>query len=100
MSSPQERLWARVSPEQREALVHSLRRYCTEKLDRELMAMEAGFFLEYLFSELGPFPYNMGVEDAQRYFLARSEEMPSVCFEEGLTWWKGEKAGAVRRKRS
>jgi uncharacterized protein (DUF2164 family) len=56
--------------------------------------------LEYFLKEIAPFAYNQGVEDAQKYFLAKTEELTGTYFEEGLTFWKSRdgKSRVVRRK--
>jgi uncharacterized protein (DUF2164 family) len=88
------------SEDQKSAIVASLRRYFTENLDCELSAMQAGFLLEYIMSEIAPFAYNQGVEDAQRYFTTMTADLPGTCFQEALTYWKTQKgtARSVRRK--
>lgn len=89
-----------LSDEEKSEIVASLQRYFAEELDQELRDMPAGFLLEYILQEIGPFAYNKGVADARAYFTSRAEELPGVCFEEGLTYWKQAKGGErwVRRK--
>ena len=88
------------SKEQKAEIVSSIRRYFAENLDRDLSEMEAGFLLEYFMSEIAPFAYNKGVEDAQRYFVRVTEDLPGTCFVEPLTHWKSQKGAgrAVSRK--
>jgi uncharacterized protein (DUF2164 family) len=88
------------SKEQKAEIVASIRRYFAENLDGELSEMQAGFLLEYFMSEIAPFAYNKGVEDAQKYFLRVTEDLPSACFHEALTYWKTQKGfgRVVRRK--
>ena len=56
--------------------------------------------LEYVLNEIAPFAYNQGVEDAQKYFLRMTEDLPGTCFQEPMTYWKKQKiaSGAVQRK--
>ena len=84
------------SKDQKAEIVTSLRRYFTENFDSNLSEMQAGFLLEYLMTEIGPFAYNQGVEDAQKYFLRMTEDLPGTCFQEPMTHWKTRK-GTVRR---
>jgi uncharacterized protein (DUF2164 family) len=88
------------SKDRKAEIVSSLRRYFAENLDCELSKMQAGFLLEYITNEVGPFAYNQGVEDAQKYFLRMTEDLPGTCFHEPMTFWKTQKnaSGAVGRK--
>lgn len=88
------------SKDQKAEILSSLRRYFTENLDCDLSEMQAGFLLEYLMNEVGPFAYNKGVQDAQKYFLRMTEDLPGTCFQEPLTYRKNQKSAsaAVRRK--
>jgi uncharacterized protein (DUF2164 family) len=89
-----------ISKEQRSEIILSLRHYFAENLDRELSEMQAGFLLEYVFSEIAPFAYNKGVEDAQKFLVRMTEDLPGTCFQEALTYWKTQKRPSreVRRK--
>ncbi|MEI6070581.1 MAG: DUF2164 domain-containing protein [Verrucomicrobiae bacterium] len=90
------------SKNQKAEITSSLRRYFTENLDCDLSEMQAGFLLEYLMNEIAPFAYNKGVEDAQKCFLRMTEDLPSTCFQEPMTFWKNQKSvsGGVSRKPS
>lgn len=91
-------MFASLVKEQKAELVSSLRRYFTEELDAELSDLQAGLFLEYLFSEIAPLAYNQGVEDARKFVLSATEDLPGTCFQEPLTYWKRKGAREVRRK--
>ena len=84
------------SKDQKAEVVSSLRHYFTENLDSNLSEMQAGFLLEYFMNEIGPFAYNQGIEDARKYFLRLTEDLPGTCFQEPLTHWKT-RSGTVRR---
>ena len=90
------------SKEQEAEIVSSLRRYFTENLEWDLSEMQARFLLEYLVSEIAPFAYNKGVDDAQRFLLRLTEDLPNTCFQEPMGYWKTQKhaSRAVRRKPS
>jgi uncharacterized protein (DUF2164 family) len=76
-----------LTKEEIETLIPSLRRYCREELDQELSDLRLKFLLDYIMEEIGPFAYNRGVRDAERYFRARVEDLPATCFEDGMTYW-------------
>ena len=69
------------------AIVASLQRYFREELDTELSEMRAKFLLDYIQKEIAPFAYNRGVNDAERYFRTKVEDLSATCFEDGLTYW-------------
>jgi uncharacterized protein (DUF2164 family) len=50
--------------------------------------MKAKFLLDYFLREIGPFPYNQGVKDAEEYFRGKLEDLSGTCFEDGLNYWK------------
>jgi len=70
-----------------EAIIPSLRKYFKEELEQELSEMRAKFLLDYFLKEIAPLAYNKGVKDAELYFRAKIEDLPAICFEEGLTYW-------------
>jgi uncharacterized protein (DUF2164 family) len=88
------------SKEQKAEILESLQRYFQEELDNRLSDIQAGFLLEYFLKEIAPFAYNQGVEDAQQYFIAKTEDLTGTHFEEALTFWKNRdgKSRTVRRK--
>ena len=57
------------------AIVASLQRYFREELDTELSEMRAKFLLDYIQKEIAPFAYNRGVNDAERYFRTKVEDL-------------------------
>ncbi|MEO5914440.1 MAG: DUF2164 domain-containing protein [Luteolibacter sp.] len=85
--------------EQKAEAISSLQRYFSESFDYELGEMQANLLLKYIIQEFGPFSYNRGVEDAQRFFLSKAEDLPGTFFEEPFDFWSGSQAsGRVRRK--
>ncbi len=88
------------SKEQKAEVVSSIQRYFTENMDHDLGEMQAGFLLEYFMSEIAPFAYNQGVQDAQKYFIRVTEDLPGTCFREPLTHWETQKGSnrVVSRK--
>lgn len=75
-----------------------MKRFFSETLDAELSDLQAGFFLDYIMSEIAPFAYNQGVEDARRFVASRVDDLPGTCFQEALTYWQSQR-GAARRVR-
>jgi uncharacterized protein (DUF2164 family) len=89
-----------ITKEQKQDAVESLKRFFTETLDAELSDLQAGFFLDYIMSEIAPLAYNQGVEDARRFFASRVEDLPGTFFQEAMTYWRSQKGTSrgVRRK--
>ncbi|ACM20392.1 protein of unknown function DUF2164 [Geotalea daltonii FRC-32] len=76
-----------LSKQEVDDIVHSLRKYCKEELEQEISGMQAKFLLDYIMKEIAPFAYNKGIKDAEAYFQAKVEDLPGICFEEGMTYW-------------
>jgi uncharacterized protein (DUF2164 family) len=76
---------------EKKEVLFSLRRYFSEELEHEISEMRAKFLLEYILKEIAPLAYNKGVRDAETYFRAKIEDLPGVCFEDGLTYWAKKK---------
>ena len=49
----------------RDAAVASLKRFADEELEWELGTLGAGWLLDFVLREIGPFAYNAGVRDAR-----------------------------------
>lgn len=72
-------------------VIPSLHRYFREELEHEISEMQAKFVLNYFLKEIAPFAYNRGVQDAERYFRGRVEDLSGTCFEPALTYWQKKK---------
>lgn len=81
--------------EKKAEIIASIQRFFDENLDPDLSELQAGFLLDFFMNEIAPFAYNQGVEDAQKYFVRLTEDLPGTCFQEPLTHWKTQK-GAGR----
>lgn len=77
-----------LTKQQSQEAVASLRRYFDQELEQEISEMRAKFLLEYFLKEITPLAYNRGVRDAEAYFRAKIEDLPAVCFEEEMTYWR------------
>lgn len=60
-------------------------------MEEEISEMRARFLLEYFFAEIAPIAYNEGVKDAEAHLRRSVEDLPSVCFEVALTYWRKNK---------
>jgi len=78
----------KLTPQESEEVIHSLKKYCSSELDLELSELKAKLLLDYLQQEIAPLAYNQGVRDAEEYFRARVEDLPGIVFEPGLTYWQ------------
>jgi uncharacterized protein (DUF2164 family) len=87
-----------LSKEKEAELIQSILRFFREKLDLEFNEIQARSLLAYFFSEVGPFAYNQGVEDAQKHLIQFGEDLPGTCFQEPLTYWESDDGARVRRK--
>ena len=77
----------KISPETRQRLIASLKRYAAENLDEELGDLKAGLLLDYCLTEIGPAVYNQAIVDAQAYFTARVAALEGVCHEPEFGFW-------------
>jgi uncharacterized protein (DUF2164 family) len=80
-----------LTKEETADVIPSLRRYFREELEHEISEMQAKFVLNYFLKEIAPFAYNRGVQDAERYFRGRVEDLSGICFEPALTYWRKKK---------
>jgi len=69
------------------AIVPSLQKFFSEEFEQDLSEMKAKSLLAYFLKEIAPFAYNQGVKDSESYFRNKVEDLPSTCFEDGLTYW-------------
>jgi len=88
-----------LSKEQKAEAIQSIRRFATETLESELSDLHAATLLDYFFKEFGPFAFNEGVKEAQKFLIRFSEDLQGTCFQEPLKYWK-EQSGSkgVARK--
>jgi uncharacterized protein (DUF2164 family) len=77
----------KISPETRQRLITSLKRYAAENLDEELGDLKAGLLLDYCLTEIGPAVYNQAIVDAQAYFTDRVADLEGVCHEPEFGFW-------------
>ena len=80
-----------LTPQQSQEAIHSLKRYFSAELDQELSELKAKLLLDYLLKEIAPLAYNQGVNDAEKFFRNKLEDLSATCFEQGLTYWQGKR---------
>lgn len=71
----------------REAAVASLRRFADEELEVELGTLGAGWLLDFVLAELGPFAYNAGVRDARDRIEAVTQDLDVELHRAELGYW-------------
>lgn len=76
----------KLEKEVRAELVVSIQRYFSDELEQEICEMRAGLILDFFFKEAGPFAYNKGVEDAERFFREKLEDLSSTCYEHPMRY--------------
>jgi uncharacterized protein (DUF2164 family) len=79
-----------TTSEQAEA-IGSLKRYFASELEVELSDLRAKLLLDFLLQEIGPLAYNRGVQDAEKFFRLRLEDLPATCFEPPFRYWQTKK---------
>jgi uncharacterized protein (DUF2164 family) len=77
----------KLTPQETEELIHSLKKYFSAELDQELSELKARLMLDYIFKEMAPLAYNQGVKDAEAFFRNKLEDLSATCFEPALTYW-------------
>jgi uncharacterized protein (DUF2164 family) len=60
--------------QKRDALLDKLTRYLDRELDCEASPLQAGFLLDFISEQMGPYYYNQGVQDAQQLFRDKLED--------------------------
>lgn len=71
----------KLTPEETQESIQSLKRYFAEEFDEDLGDLRAKLVLDYFLKEIAPLVYNRGVEDAGEFFRRQVEELPAGCFE-------------------
>ena len=61
--------------QKRDVLLSKLTRYLDRELDCEASPLQAGFLLDFISEEMGPYYYNQGVQDAQALFREKLEDV-------------------------
>jgi uncharacterized protein (DUF2164 family) len=81
----------KLTKNETQGAIPSIQRYFKEEFEIEITEMRAGFVLDYFLKEIGPFAYNNGVRDAEKFFREKLEDLPGTCWEDELTYWHQKK---------
>ena len=71
----------------RDAALASLKRFADEELEWELGTLGAGWLLDFVLAEIGPFAYNAGVRDARDRVASVAQDLDVDLHREPLTHW-------------
>lgn len=66
----------------------SIQQYLRDEFDLDISELKAKLLLEYFIKEVGPFAYNQGVKDSEKYFRRQVEDLSGTCHQDPLTYWK------------
>ncbi|MEA3433081.1 MAG: DUF2164 domain-containing protein [Campylobacterota bacterium] len=67
--------------EEKDVLVHKLKRYLDQELDYDIGQFDAEFLLEFFNKEIGVYHYNRGLKDAQDVFKSKVESVTDAIYE-------------------
>ena len=67
--------------EEKNILVHKLKRYLDQELDYEIGQFDAEFLLDFFSKEIGVYHYNRGLKDAQDVFKIKVESITDAIYE-------------------
>ena len=67
--------------EEKDILVHKLKRYLDQELDFDIGQFDAEFLLEFFNKEIGVYHYNRGLKDAQDIFKSKVESVTDAIYE-------------------
>ncbi|MEP4077544.1 DUF2164 domain-containing protein [Haloferula sp.] len=77
-----------MEKEVRAELIGSIQSYFEDELEQEVCEMRAGLLLDFFFKEAGPLAYNKGVDDAERFFREKLEDLSATCYEPPMSYGK------------
>lgn len=80
-----------LTKEEIKEILPSIQKYVREEFEEEIGELKARLLLNYFLKEVGPYAYNQGVGDAEKYFRERIEDLSGTCHEFGLTYWTDKK---------
>lgn len=69
------------SKEEKELLLHKLKRYFDQELDYDMGQFDAEFLLDFIGEEIGVYHYNRGLKDAQDIFKSRIDSITDAIYE-------------------
>lgn len=81
----------KLTQQESDEAIHSLKRYFDTELDVDLSDLQAKFLLDYVLKELGSLAYNRGVQDAEAFMRSRLDDLSVNCFQPAMTYWQNKK---------
>ncbi len=57
--------------QERDTIVQKIQQYFTDELNQDIGQFDAGFLLDFVSEEVGPYFYNKGVQDSQAMLQKR-----------------------------
>jgi uncharacterized protein (DUF2164 family) len=69
------------SKDEKEHIVHKIKRYFSEELDQEIGQFDAEFLLDFFSKEIGPYYYNRGLYDARAVLERRLGNIDEALYE-------------------
>lgn len=69
------------SKEEKEIIVHKIKRYFSDELDQDLGQFDAEFLLDFFASEMGSYFYNRGLSDARAILESKLEHIDEALYE-------------------
>jgi len=69
------------SKEEKEIIVHKVKRYFSEELDQDLGQFDAEVLLDFFASDIGPYLYNRGLSDARAILESKLEHIDEALYE-------------------
>lgn len=78
-----------LSAESKKLALASLRRFCNEHLDLEMVEgdLQAVALLDFFLKEVAPSVYNGAIADAQVYLRERVADLEGACYEPEFGFW-------------
>ena len=80
-----------LTAQENEEAIRSLKKYFAAEAGEEMGDLRAKLLLDYILKEIGPLAYNRGVQDAEKFFRTRLEDLPATCFEPPFPYWPAKK---------
>jgi len=71
----------KFTKEEKEVLVHKIKRYFSSELSQEIGQFDAEFLLVFLSKEIGVYFYNRGLSDAQIILKSRLESITDAIYD-------------------
>lgn len=74
----------KLSPEQQKYAINQLQDYFLQERDEELSELSAILLLDFISQKLGPFYFNKGIEQSQKFMTERIEDLYALLLNEHI----------------